>query len=164
MGSPPQAALILGLCRMLKDRHDLHQMTLGIIPAHIRDAPFKVGRDDEGHTEGGRAARSGRLFCPGLGRPVVPRTLLETGRHEETAAFFWGHEKTELGIVRPEGWIIDTRHWSGQASLKRQLSARLEQAELILQAALDHAIARRAKKGEFVTCLDHFDLLQTARN
>ena len=39
-----------------------------------------------------------------------------------------------------------------------------EQAELILQAALDPAIARRAKKGEFVTCVDHFDLLQTARN
>ena len=45
----------------------------------------------------------------------------------------------------------------------RQLNA-CEQAELILQAALDPAIARRAKKGEFVTCLDHFDLLQTARN
>src|SRR5437868_9023504 len=39
-----------------------------------------------------------------------------------------------------------------------------EQAELILQAALDPAIARRAKQGEFVTCFDHFDLLQTARN
>jgi len=45
----------------------------------------------------------------------------------------------------------------------RQLNA-FEQAELIIQAALDPAIARRAKKGEFVTCLDHFDLLQTARN
>src|SRR3989440_4131912 len=45
----------------------------------------------------------------------------------------------------------------------RQLNA-FEQAELILQAALDPTIARRAKKGEFVTCLDHFDLLQTARN
>jgi hypothetical protein len=39
-----------------------------------------------------------------------------------------------------------------------------EQAELILQAALDPAIARRARRGEFVKCLDHFDLLQTARN
>ena len=39
-----------------------------------------------------------------------------------------------------------------------------EQAELILQAALDPAIASRAKKGEFVKCFDHFDLLQTARN
>ena len=45
----------------------------------------------------------------------------------------------------------------------RQYNA-CEQAELLLQAALDPAIARRAKKGEFVTCFDHFDLLQTARN
>jgi hypothetical protein len=39
-----------------------------------------------------------------------------------------------------------------------------EQAELILQAALDPAIARMAKKGEFGTCFDHVDLLQTAIN
>ena len=39
-----------------------------------------------------------------------------------------------------------------------------EQAELILQAALDPAIARRAKQGEFVTWFDHFDLLQTPIN
>ena len=45
----------------------------------------------------------------------------------------------------------------------RQRNA-FEQAELILQAALDPAIASRAKKGEFVKCFDHFDLLQTAIN
>jgi transposase len=45
----------------------------------------------------------------------------------------------------------------------RQLNA-FEQAELILQAALDPAIAGRAKKGEFVKCFDHFNLLQTAIN
>ena len=39
-----------------------------------------------------------------------------------------------------------------------------EQAERILQAAFDPAIAHRAKQGEFVTCPDHFDLLQTAIN
>jgi transposase len=39
-----------------------------------------------------------------------------------------------------------------------------EQAELILQAALDPAVASRARRGEFVQCLDHFDLLQTAIN
>jgi transposase len=39
-----------------------------------------------------------------------------------------------------------------------------EQAELILRAALDPTIASRAKKGEFVTCFDHFELLQTAIN
>ena len=45
----------------------------------------------------------------------------------------------------------------------RQLNA-CEQAELILQAALEPAIASRARRGEFVTCFDHFDLLQTAIN
>src|SRR5215813_9039810 len=45
----------------------------------------------------------------------------------------------------------------------RQLNA-FEQAELILQAALDPTIASRAKKGEFVKCFDHFNLLQTAIN
>jgi transposase len=39
-----------------------------------------------------------------------------------------------------------------------------EQAEMILQAALDPAIASRARQGEFVKCFDHFDLLQTAIN
>jgi hypothetical protein len=39
-----------------------------------------------------------------------------------------------------------------------------EQAALILHAALDPAIARRARRGEFVKCLDHFDLLQIAIN
>ena len=39
-----------------------------------------------------------------------------------------------------------------------------EQAELILQAALDPAIASRARRGELVKRLDHFDLLQTAIN
>jgi len=45
----------------------------------------------------------------------------------------------------------------------RQCNA-FEQAELILQAALDPTIANRAKKGEFVKRFDHFDLLQTVIN
>src|SRR6266705_6932463 len=45
----------------------------------------------------------------------------------------------------------------------RQQNA-FEQAELILRAALDRAMTGRAKKGEFVKCFDHFDLLQTAIN
>ena len=39
-----------------------------------------------------------------------------------------------------------------------------EQAALILHAALDPAVASKARKGDFVRWLDHFDLLQTARN
>jgi len=45
----------------------------------------------------------------------------------------------------------------------RQLTA-FEQAEMILYAALDPAVASKARRGDFVRCLDHFDLLQTARN
>jgi hypothetical protein len=45
----------------------------------------------------------------------------------------------------------------------RRLTA-CEQAELILYAALDPAMASKARKGDFVKALDHFDLLQTARN
>jgi len=39
-----------------------------------------------------------------------------------------------------------------------------EQTELILWAALDPAIASKARRGDFVRSLDHFDLLQTAIN
>jgi hypothetical protein len=39
-----------------------------------------------------------------------------------------------------------------------------EQTELILWAALNPVIASRARRGEFVRSLDHFDLLQTAIN
>src|SRR4029453_14055247 len=41
----------------------------------------------------------------------------------------------------------------------RQQNA-FEQAELILYAALDPTIASKARKGDFVRWLDHFDLLQ----
>ena len=44
-----------------------------------------------------------------------------------------------------------------------QLTA-FEQAEMILYAALEPTVASRAKKGEFVTCLDHFKLLQSPIN
>ena len=41
-----------------------------------------------------------------------------------------------------------------------QLTA-FEQAEMILYAALDPAVASKARKGDFVRCLDHFELLQS---
>jgi hypothetical protein len=34
-----------------------------------------------------------------------------------------------------------------------------EQAEMILHAALNPSVASRARKGDFVKCLDHFGLL-----
>jgi transposase-like protein len=39
-----------------------------------------------------------------------------------------------------------------------------EQTEMILRAALDPSVACRARKGEFVTYFDHFNLLQTPIN
>jgi transposase len=45
----------------------------------------------------------------------------------------------------------------------RQLTA-FEQAEMILYAALDPTVAGRARKGDFVRCLDHFKLLQSPIN
>ena len=44
-----------------------------------------------------------------------------------------------------------------------QLTA-FEQAEMILYAALDPAVAGKARKGEFVQGLDHFKLLQSPIN
>jgi hypothetical protein len=44
-----------------------------------------------------------------------------------------------------------------------QLTA-CEQAEMILYAALDPVVASKARKGEFVRCLDHFKLLQSPIN
>src|SRR5262245_13667081 len=67
---------------------------------------------------------------------------------------FRGLSKTNLpGYVGFFQFLSNFRHLNAFA-----------QAELILQAALDPAIARRARRGEFVTCFDHFDLLQTAIN
>jgi hypothetical protein len=45
----------------------------------------------------------------------------------------------------------------------RQLNA-FEQAERIVYAALDLAVASRARRGNCVRCIDHFGLLQTASN
>ena len=46
--------------------------------------------------------------------------------------------------------------------LRRQNA--FEQTEMILRAALDPAIASKARRGAFVKCLDHFDLLQIVVN
>jgi hypothetical protein len=67
---------------------------------------------------------------------------------------FRGISKTNLpGYVGFFQFLRNFREWNA-----------CEQTELILQVALDPAIASRAKKGEFVRCFDHFDLLQIAIN
>src|SRR5215217_528036 len=80
------AAMLLDLCRMLKDRHDLHHTTLGIVPQPIRDALFQMRRSDDG-PDGGpfcSGSAAGLRLCDGLGRHVVPRAFLEPGRDEQT--------------------------------------------------------------------------------
>ena len=52
---------------------------------------------------------------------------------------------------------------SAQILCEGQLTA-FEQAEMILYAALDPAVAGKARKGEFVRWLDHFKLLQSPIN
>jgi ISXO2-like transposase domain len=67
---------------------------------------------------------------------------------------FRGVSKLNLpGYIGFFQFLRNVRHWNA-----------FEQAELILQAALDPAIASRARRGEFVTGFDPFDLLQTAIN
>jgi hypothetical protein len=44
-----------------------------------------------------------------------------------------------------------------------QLTA-FEQAEMIVYAALDPAVAGKARQGDFVKCLDHFNLRQSPIN
>ena len=67
---------------------------------------------------------------------------------------FRGISKTNLpGYVGFFQFLRNVRHQTA-----------FEPAEMILQAALDPAIARRARAGEFATRFDHFDLLQTAIN
>jgi transposase-like protein len=85
--------------------------------------------------------------------------------HENRAACLCSLVKPSLRVFRG----ISTYNLPGYVEFfqflrnVRQHNA-CEQAELILQAALDPVIASRVKKGEFVTCFDHFDLLQTVRN
>ena len=53
--------------------------------------------------------------------------------------------------------------WDRYKPLEIERTA-FEQAEMILYAALDLTIAGKARKGDFVRCLDHFKLLQSPIN
>jgi transposase-like protein len=104
----------------------------------------------------------------GYGHEFVNQTQKEYARgeiHENRAEclfsllkpylrVFRGISKTNLpGYVGFFQFLRNVRHQTA-----------FEQAEMILQAALDPALARRARAGEFATRFDHFDLLQTAIN
>jgi hypothetical protein len=85
--------------------------------------------------------------------------------HENRAECLFSLLKPDLRVVRGIS-KLNLPGYGGCLQVLRNFRQRnaFEQAERILQAALDPAMARRAKKGEFVKCFDHFDLLQTARN
>jgi transposase-like protein len=67
---------------------------------------------------------------------------------------FRGLSKTNLpGYLGFFQFLRNVRQWNA-----------FEQAERIFHAALDPTVASKARRGEFVKCMDHFDLLQTAIN
>ena len=113
------------------------------------------------------SARSSRLST-GEAHDAVHHTQQEDARGE-------GHENRAEGLL---AWLqayvrgcrgIRQTPLPGDGGFLQflrhchQLTA-FEQAEMILYAALDPAVARRAKKGECVMCWDHFELLQSAIN
>jgi hypothetical protein len=71
------------------------------------------------------------------------------------------HTRAEMRAFYPVCQIAELA--AGYRHDLRQQNA-FEQAELILRAALDPTIARKSRRGEFVRCVDHFDLLQIAIN
>jgi hypothetical protein len=104
----------------------------------------------------------------GYGHDEVNHTKKEYARgevHENRAECLFSLLKPYLWVFRGISKVNLPGYVGFLQCLRnfRQLNA-FEQAELILRAALDPAIARRARQGDFVTCFDHFDLLQTARN
>jgi transposase-like protein len=113
------------------------------------------------------SASSYRLIT-GYEHDSVNHTKKEYARgdvHENRAECLFSLLKTYLRVFRG----VSKRTLPGYVGFFQflrnfhQLTA-FEQAEMILYAALDPTIARRAKQGEFVTCLDHFALLQCAIN
>jgi transposase-like protein len=113
------------------------------------------------------SASSYRLIT-GYEHDAVHHTKKEDARgdvHEHRAECLFSLLKSYLRAFRG----VSKTHLPGYVGFLQflrnfhQLTA-FEQAEMILYAALDPSIASKAKKGEFVKCLDHFDLLQSARN
>jgi hypothetical protein len=104
----------------------------------------------------------------GYGHAGVKHTQQEYARgdgHETRAEGLFSLWKPSLRVLRG----VSKTHLPGSVGFLqflrnfRQQQA-CEQAELILRAALEPTIARKAKKGALVTRFDHFDLLQMAIN
>jgi transposase len=113
------------------------------------------------------SARSYRAL-KGYGHAYVNHTQKEYARgdvHENRAECLFSLLKPYLRVFRGIS-KVNLPGYVGFFQFLQNFRHRnaFEQAELILQAALDPAIARRARQGEFVMCFDHFALLQTAIN
>ena len=104
----------------------------------------------------------------GAGHAFVNQTPQEDARgagHENRAECLFSLLQPSLRVFRG----LSQDHLPGYVGFlqcprnARQQNA-CEQAELLWRAALDPTMAHRARRGEFVKCLDHFDLLQIAIN
>src|SRR6201993_1349188 len=113
------------------------------------------------------SASSSRALT-GYVHDFVNQTKKEYARgdgHENRAECFFSLLKPYLRVFRGVSKINLPGYIGFFQFLRnfRQQNA-FEQAELILRAALDPTIAQKARRGEFVKYLDHFDLLQSAIN
>jgi hypothetical protein len=113
------------------------------------------------------SASSYRLIM-GYAHDAVNHTKKEYARgdvHENRAECLFSLLKPYLRVFRG----LSKTHLPGYVGFFqflrnfRQLTV-FEQAEMILYAALDPAVASKARKGDFVRCLDHFKLLQSPIN
>jgi transposase-like protein len=155
-------AIIAGVSRqggvMIQATRDFTVKTVQKAAAIARQAGSRLYPD---------SASSDRLLT-GYAHDSVHHTQKEYARgdvHENRAECLFSWLNPDLRVFRG---ISKTKlpGYVGCCQFLRnfhQLTA-LEQAERILHAALDPAMASRAKKGDCVKCLDHFDLLQTAIN
>jgi hypothetical protein len=104
----------------------------------------------------------------GYGHACVHHTQNEYARgdvHENQAECLFSLLKPYLRVFRSMSKYNlpgDVGCWQFLRNFRQHNAC--EQAELLLRAALDPTVARRARKEEFIKCLDHVDLLQTAIN
>src|SRR5215510_2212304 len=113
------------------------------------------------------SASSSRLIT-GYEHDAVNHTKKEYARgdvHENRAECLFSLLKPYLRVFRG----ISKTNLSGYVGFFQFLRnfhklTAFEQGVMILYAALDPSVASKASKGDFVRCLDHFELLQTVIN
>ena len=168
---PPRCDPYLYLCREIPVfGQRVRLLKAGLFIYNLYHTAGRKGQAQGGGKKslGRRARRRRKKREPGRGHKDRP-AIIAWGRRQgavvlhATRAFTVKTVQQAATIAVHVGGRLYTDSASSYRALKGYVHA-CEQAELILQAALDPAIARRAKKGEWVTYFDHFDLLQTAIN